>query len=56
MVGIQKLDTTVSPLHRIDAVTFEPYGVGQIDYKPFFDNAEIAGLKHFCLEQDNAAT
>lgn len=56
MFGIQKLDTTVSPLHRIDAVTFEPYGVGQIDYKPFFDNAEIAGLKHFCLEQHNAAT
>ena len=56
MFGIQKLDTTVSPLHRIDAVTFEPYGVGQIDYKPYFDNAEIAGLKHFCVEQDNAAT
>jgi hypothetical protein len=30
--------------------------VGQIDYKPFFDLADVAGLKHFCLEQDNAAT
>jgi sugar phosphate isomerase/epimerase len=56
MFGIQKLDTTVGPIRRTDAVTFEPFGVGQIDYKPFFDNAELAGLKHFCLEQDNAAT
>ena len=56
MFGIQKLDKTVSPLHRIDAVTFEPYGVGQINYRPFFELAGVAGLKHFCVEQDNAAT
>ena len=30
-------------MERIDAVTFEPYGVGQIDYKPFFDLAGVAG-------------
>jgi sugar phosphate isomerase/epimerase len=56
MFGIQKLDNTLTPIHRTGTVTFEPFGVGQIDYKPFFDAAEIAGLKHFCLEQDNAAT
>lgn len=56
MFGIKHLDTSLTPVHRTDAVTFEPYGVGQIDYKPFFDHAELAGLKHFCVEQDNAAT
>jgi sugar phosphate isomerase/epimerase len=54
--GIRNLNTKLPPVERIDAATFEPYGVGQIDYKPFFDLAEVAGLKHFCLEQDNAAT
>ncbi len=56
MFGIRKLDTSLPPLERMDAVTFEPFGVGQIDYKPFFDLAGIAGLKHYCVEQDNAAT
>ena len=56
MFGVRKLDRSVPPLERIDAVSFVPYGVGQIDYKLFFDLAGIAGLKHFCVEQDNAAT
>ena len=56
MFGIRNLNKALPPLERTDAVTFEPYGVGQIDYKPFFDLADLAGLKHFCLEQDNAAT
>jgi sugar phosphate isomerase/epimerase len=56
MFGIRNLNTKLPPMERIDAVTFEPYGVGQIDYKPFFDLADVAGLKHFCVEQDNAAT
>jgi sugar phosphate isomerase/epimerase len=32
-----------------------PVGTGEIDYKTIFANAEVAGLKHFCVEQDNAA-
>jgi len=56
MFGIRSLNAKLPPIERVDAVTFEPYGVGQIDYKPFFDLAGVAGLKHFCLEQDNAAT
>ena len=32
-----------------------PVGTGEIDYKTIFANAELAGLKHFCVEQDNAA-
>ena len=55
MFGIQRFDKTASLHDRANNVTFEPYGTGQIDYKPFFDNAELAGLKHFCVEQDNAA-
>jgi len=26
-----------------------------VDYKTSFANASLAGLKHFCVEQDNAA-
>jgi sugar phosphate isomerase/epimerase len=56
MFGIRNLNPKLPPIERIDAVTFEPYGVGQIDYKPFFDLADLAGLKHYCVEQDNAST
>jgi sugar phosphate isomerase/epimerase len=56
MFGIRNLNTRLPPLERIDAVTFEPFGVGQIDYRPFFDLADLAGLKHYCVEQDNAAS
>ena len=32
-----------------------PVGLGDIDYKPIFDAADVAGMKHFCIEQDDAA-
>jgi sugar phosphate isomerase/epimerase len=32
-----------------------PIGLGDIDYKPVFAAAEMAGMKHFCIEQDDAA-
>jgi sugar phosphate isomerase/epimerase len=32
-----------------------PVGTGHIDFRPIFANASIAGLKHFAVEQDNAA-
>jgi sugar phosphate isomerase/epimerase len=54
--GIRSLNRKLPPIERIDAVAFEPFGVGQIDYKPFFDLAGLAGLKHFYVEQDNAAS
>jgi sugar phosphate isomerase/epimerase len=53
--GIKHLDMKMDAYDRTNTVTFEPYGAGQIDYKPFFDQAELAGLKHFCVEQDDAA-
>jgi hypothetical protein len=27
-----------------------------LDYSQYFANAKLAGLKHFCVEQDNAAS
>jgi sugar phosphate isomerase/epimerase len=32
-----------------------PVGIGEIDYKAIFKNADLAGMKHYCVEQDNAA-
>lgn len=32
-----------------------PIGLGDIDYKPIFALAGLAGMKHFCVEQDSAA-
>jgi sugar phosphate isomerase/epimerase len=32
-----------------------PVGLGGIDYKTIFENAAVAGMKHFCVEQDSAA-
>ena len=36
-------------------MTFVPVGAGDIDFKKVFANAKLAGLKHFVIEQDNAA-
>jgi sugar phosphate isomerase/epimerase len=30
-------------------------GQGEVDYKSIFAAAPLAGLKHFCIEQDNAS-
>jgi hypothetical protein len=32
-----------------------PVGTGHIDFKLVFAQASLAGLKHFAVEQDNAA-
>lgn len=32
-----------------------PVGLGGVDYRTIFQHAEQAGLKHYCVEQDNAA-
>jgi len=40
----------------LDKSTGKPveFGAGYIDYKPYFDAAETAGMKHFFVEQDGA--
>ena len=40
---------------RMSAITLVPVGKGDVNYKPIFAAAEIAGMRHFCVEQDNAA-
>jgi sugar phosphate isomerase/epimerase len=32
-----------------------PVGQGELDYKAIFAAADVAGMKHYCVEQDNAA-
>lgn len=40
---------------RMRAAMLVPVGQGEVDYKSIFAAARQAGLKHFCVEQDNAA-
>ena len=53
--GIKNMDPKLNQRERMRAAMLVPIGQGEIDYKPFFANAELAGMKHFCIEQDNAA-
>ena len=54
--GLQTVNPALSPNQRISNMAFAPVGMGQIDYKKIFAAADVAGLKHFVVEQDNAAT
>ena len=56
VVGLKTVNRTLSPNARVSSMAFVPLGAGQMDYKPIFANAKLAGLKHFCVEQDNAAS
>jgi sugar phosphate isomerase/epimerase len=53
--GIKALDPHFNQRQRMQGVVLVPVGEGEVDYRPFFANAELAGMKHFCIEQDNAA-
>jgi sugar phosphate isomerase/epimerase len=53
--GIKGLDPKLNQRERMRAVTLVPVAEGEVDYRPIFANAELAGMKHFCIEQDNAA-
>jgi sugar phosphate isomerase/epimerase len=56
VVGLKTVNRSLSPNARVSNMAFVPVGAGQLDYKPIFANAKLAGLKHFCVEQDNAAS
>ena len=53
--GIKCADPKLSPNARRGVSKLVPVGQGDIDYKAIFAKADVAGLKHFCIEQDNAA-
>jgi sugar phosphate isomerase/epimerase len=54
--GLKTVSPSLGPNARVSSMAFTPVGVGQIDFKPVFANAPLAGLKHFALEHDNAAS
>lgn len=56
VVGLKTVNRSLSPNARVSSMAFVPLGAGQLDYKPIFANAKLAGLKHFCVEQDDAAS
>ncbi len=53
--GLKKVNPALGPNARVSSMTFVPVGTGHIDWKPYFAQAQLAGLKHFVVEQDNAA-
>ena len=53
--GLKHMDAALTPNQRRQSSKLVPVGQGDVDYKAIFAKAELAGLKHFCIEQDNAA-
>jgi sugar phosphate isomerase/epimerase len=54
-IDTKKMDSKMTPTQRQRAAHLCPVGLGDIDYKPIFAASKQAGLKHFLIEQDNAA-
>lgn len=52
--GIKGISPTTTG-GRPETFGLVPVGLGDVDYKTIFASAELAGMKHFCVEQDNAA-
>lgn len=55
-VGLKTVDPKLSPNQRTASMAFVPVGRGQVDWRRYFDQASLSGMKHFCVEQDNAST
>jgi sugar phosphate isomerase/epimerase len=53
--GLKTVNSSLGPNARVSSMALVPVGTGHIDFKPAFANARLAGLKHFLVEQDNAA-
>jgi sugar phosphate isomerase/epimerase len=53
--GLKTVNTSLGPNARVSSMAIVPVGTGHIDFKPVFAEAALAGLKHFVIEQDNAA-
>ncbi len=54
VLNTTRMDPKLSQRERMQVAYVVPVGLGDIDYKPFFANAELAGLKHFYVEQETA--
>ena len=53
--GLRTVNPSLGPNARVSSMALVPVGTGHIDFKPVFAHASLAGLKHFAIEQDNAA-
>jgi sugar phosphate isomerase/epimerase len=53
--GLRTVNPSLGPNARVSSMALVPVGTGHIDFKPVFAQASLAGLKHFAIEQDNAA-
>jgi sugar phosphate isomerase/epimerase len=53
--GLKTVNPSLGPDARVSSMALVPVGTGDIDFKPVFAHASLAGLKHFAIEQDNAA-
>jgi sugar phosphate isomerase/epimerase len=53
--GLKTVNPSLTPNARVSSMALTPVGSGHIDFKPIFEQASLAGLKHFVIEQDNAA-
>ncbi|HVW86457.1 MAG TPA: sugar phosphate isomerase/epimerase, partial [Bryobacteraceae bacterium] len=52
--GIREMTPQMNQGERMRAAKLVPVGEGEVSYKAIFAKAQQAGLKHFCVEQDNA--
>ena len=53
--GLKTVNPSLGPNARVSSMALVPVGTGHIDFTAIFAEASIAGLKHFAIEQDNAA-
>jgi sugar phosphate isomerase/epimerase len=54
IAGLAALNALTSQTERQRAARIVPLGEGEIDYRPIFAQAALAGMKHFYVEQDSA--
>lgn len=54
IAGLAALNGLTSQTERQRAARIVPLGEGEIDYRPIFTQAALAGMKHFYVEQDSA--
>lgn len=52
--NIKFLPPAMPQNERMQNAYLVPVGQGHVDYKTIFAAAAVAGMKHFCIEQDNA--
>ena len=53
-VGIKNAPANAAPAERRKLAKLVPVGEGDVNYGPIFAQAQLAGLKHYVIEQDNA--